>query len=145
MAWTSRMRTIGRVGGVAATTAPYVRRLARDDELRDDVTDFIRSANTLMAHVRSDRRLRKDVGKMMESVQSGAGHLRSDVRSHHYVRNFFVGTGLIVFGLAAAVAFGWPRARQQVTRAVDQTTTRANSTVHDIRERISGQRDERAA
>ena len=145
MALTSSIRTIGRVGGVAATTAPYVRRLARDDELRDDVTDFIRSANNLMTHVRSDRRLRKDVSKMVESMQSGAGHLRSDVRSHHYVRNFFIGTGLIVFGLAGAVALGWPRARQQVTRTVDQTTTRANSTVHDIRERIAGQSAERAA
>jgi hypothetical protein len=145
MAWTSSIRTIGRVGGVAATTAPYVRRLAGDDELRDDVTDFIRSANNLMTHVRSDRRLRKDVGRMMESMQSGADHLRSDVRPHHYVRNFMMGVGLIVAGVAAAIAFGWPRARQQVTRVVDQTATRANSTVHDVRERISGQGDERAA
>ena len=61
MALNSRLRTIGRVSGVAATTAPYVRRLATDEELRDDVTDFIRSANNLMNHVRSDRRLRRDV------------------------------------------------------------------------------------
>lgn len=146
MALISNMRTIGRVGGVAATTAPYVRRLATDDELRDDVSDFIRSANNLMTHVRSDRRLRKDVNKMMESMQSGAEHLRADVRPrHHYLRNFVIGVGLLVAGMAAAVAFGWPRARQQVTRVVDETATRANSTVQEIREKISGEGDVRAA
>ena len=81
MAITSRLRTIGRVSGVAATTAPYVRRLATDDELRDDVTDFIRSANNLMNHVRSDRRLRRDVRSMLESAQSGADHVRGDIRA----------------------------------------------------------------
>lgn len=103
MAWTSRMRTIGRVGGVAATTALYVRRLAKDDELR------------------------------------------ADVRPRHYVRPFVIGTGLFFMAVGAGIALAWPRARQQVTRAVDQTTTRAGSTVHDIRERIAGQREERAA
>ena len=145
MAWTSRMRTIGKVGGVAATTAPYVRRLATDDELRDDVTDFIRSGNNLMTHLRSDRRLRKDVGKMVSSVQSGADHLRADVRPHHYLRNFVIGTGLVVAAIGAGIAVAWPRARQQVTRAVDQTTSRASSTVHDVREKIAGQDEERAA
>lgn len=142
----SRLRTIGKVTGVAATTAPYVRRLARDDELREDVTDFVRSANNLMTHLRSDRRLRRDLGDLVSSVQSGAGRLRSDVRPrHHYLRNFFIGTGLVIMGVGAAIAFGYPRARSQVTRVVDQTTARANSTVHDIRERISGQGDARAA
>jgi hypothetical protein len=139
------MRTIGRVGGVAATTAPYVRRLATDDELRDDVSDFIRSANNLMTHVRSDRRLRRDLGKMMSSMQSGADHLRADVRPHHYLRNFLIGTGLIIAGVVGAIALGWPRARQQASRVVDQAATRANSTVRDMREKISGEGDVRAA
>ncbi len=155
MAWTSSIRTMGKVGGMAATTAPYVKRaastapyvkrLATDDGLRDDVTDFIRSANNLLTHVRSDRQLRKDVNSIVESVQSGAEHLRSDVRPHHYLRNFFIGTGLVILGVAGAIALGWPRARQQVTRAVDQTATRATSTVHDVREKISGQSGEQAA
>jgi hypothetical protein len=140
------MRTIGRVGGIAATTAPYVRRLATDDELREDVSDFIRSANNLMTHVRSDRRLRGDVNKMIASMQSGAEHLRTDVRPrHHYLRNLLIGTGLIIMAVGAGIAFGWPRARRQVTRAVDQTATRAGTTVHDVRERMSGQGEEQAA
>ena len=65
------LRTIGRVTGAAATTAPYMRRLATDQDLRDDVTDFVRSSNNLMHHLRSDRRLRRDVNKMVSSVQSG--------------------------------------------------------------------------
>jgi hypothetical protein len=146
MALISNMRTIGKVGGVAATTAPYMRRLATDDDLRSDVTDFVRSANNLMTHVRSDRRLRKDVNRMIGSVQSGAGHLRSDVRPrHHYLRNFFIGTGLIIMAVGAGIALGWPRARQKVSRAVDQTTSRASSTVQDIREKVSGEGDARAA
>lgn len=142
---TSRMRTIGRVGGVAVTTAPYVRRLATDEELRDDVNEFVRSANSLVTHLRSDRRLRRDVGKMISSVQSGGGRLRADVRPRHYLRSFVVGTGLIILGIGAAIAVGWPRARRGVTRVADQTTARATSTVRDIRERMSGQSESQAA
>jgi hypothetical protein len=145
MAMTSRIKTIGRVGGVAATTAPYVRRLATDEELRDDVSDFARAANNLMTHIRTDRTLRQDVYRMIGSMQRGADHLRSDVRPrHHYLRTMFIGAGLIVVGMAAAITLGWPRARQGVTRVASQTTSRANSTVHDIRERISRQNEQAA-
>lgn len=141
----SRMRTIGRVGGVAATTAPYVRRLATDEELRDDVTDFVRSANDLVTHLRTDPRLRHDVGDLVASVQSGAERVRDDVRPRHYLRTFLVGTGLIVLGIGAVIAVGWPRARRGVTRVADQTTARATSTVRDIRERIAGEGESQAA
>lgn len=127
------------------TTAPHVRRLAKDEELREDVNDFVRSANSLVTHLRSDRRLRRDVGNMISSVQSGGGRLRADVRPHHYARSFLVGTGLIILGIGAAIAVGWPRARRGVTRLADQTTARATSTVRDIRERMSGQSESRAA
>jgi hypothetical protein len=142
-----RIRTVGKVTGAAATTAPYMRRLATDDELRENVSDFVRSANNLITHVRSDKQLRRDVGKMIESAQSGAGHLRSDVRPrHHYLRNFMIGSGLFIMGIGAAILIGWPRARNRVTSAVDQTTSRATDTVHDMREKISsGQEDVRAA
>jgi len=142
-----RIRTVGKVTGVAATTAPYVRRLATDEDLREDVGEFVRSANNLLTHVRSDRQLRRDVGKMITSAQSGAGRLRSDMLPrHHYLRNFAIGTGLFIMGIGAAIVLGWPRARNRVTSVVDQTTSRATSTVHDMRERIaSGQEDVRAA
>ena len=143
MASSSRLRTIGRVGGVAATTAPYVRRLATDDELRDDVTDFIRSANNVMNHVRSDKRLRRDVRSMLESAQSGADHLRGDIRPrHHYLRNLVIGTGLIITSIGVAIAVAWPRTRSRITRVADQTTQRAGATVQDVRERMSRRSDE---
>jgi hypothetical protein len=145
MAYTSRLRTIGKVSGVAATTAPYVRRLATDDELRDDVADFIRSANNLMNHVRSDRRLRRDVRHMLESAQSGADHLRGDFRPHHFLRNLLIGTGVLITSIGVGIAVAWPRTRRQLTRVADQTTQRASATMHDVRERLSGQSEEQAA
>jgi hypothetical protein len=129
------------VGGVAATTAPYVRRLATDDELRDDVTEFIRSANNVMSHMRSDTRLRRDVRSMLESAQSGAGHLRGDIRPrHHYLRNLVIGAGLIITSIGVATA--WPRTRNRLTHVAGQTTQRAGATVQDLRERISRRSDE---
>ncbi len=146
MASISRLRTIGRVTGVAATTAPYVRRLATDDELRDDVSDFVRSANNLMSHIRSDSRLRRDVQSMLTSAQSGADHLRADVRPRSFLRMAVIGTGLLISSIGIGIAFAWPRSRQSVMRVADQTAQRANATVHDIRERIGGQTsDEKAA
>jgi hypothetical protein len=146
MALSSRLMTIGKVTGVAAATAPTVRRLATDEQLRGDVTDFVRAANNLAGDLRSDRRLRRDIFNLIASAQRGAMHARADVRPRrHYLRTLFFGTGLVIIGMAGAVALGWPRARQNVTRVAGQTATRANATVHDIRERIAGQSAERAA
>jgi uncharacterized protein (DUF2236 family) len=145
MASTSRLRTIGKVSGVAATTAPYVKRLARDEELRDDVADFMRSASDLMTRVRSDESLRDDVRRMMESAQSGAGHLRGDFRPRRTLRRLFIGTGLIIMSIGAGIALAWPRTRRQITQAVGQGTSRANAVVHDVREKVSGQGSEMQA
>ena len=138
------MQSIGRVTGVAASTAPYMRRLATDEDLRTDVADFVRAANTLMMHIRTDRRLRNDLGALISSLQSGAGHLRSEPQPSHYIRNLIIGTGMILIGAATAIVVGWPRARQGVTTVVGQTTSRANATVHDMRDRISRQGDRAA-
>lgn len=145
MTYTGRLRTIGKVTGVAATTAPYVRRLATDEELRDDVAEFIRSANNLIGHLRADKRLRRDLLEMVESAQSGADHLRGDIRPRRLMRTMLVGIGMIVIGAGLAIAFAWPRTRSQMKNVVDQATTRANATVHDARERISGQSGAQAA
>ena len=145
MAFNGRLRTIGKMTGVAATTAPYVRRLASDDELRGDVTDFIRSANNLMNHARSDRRLRRDLQHMIESAQSGADHLRGDIRPRGFIRRVFVGFGLMVAAFGIGIAFAWPRSRRSVLRVADQTAQRANATVHDVRERIATQTGESRA
>lgn len=145
MALSSRIQTIGKVTGVAATTAPKVRRIVTDDELRGDVADFVRSANNLAAHLRSDKRLRRDIFNLIASAQRGAAHARADVRPRHYLRTLFFSTGLVIIGMGAAVALGWPRARRSVTRVAGQGASRANATVHDIRERIAGQSAERRA
>lgn len=145
MAITDRIQTIGKVGGAAASTAPYVRRLATDENLRDDVGDFIRSANNLMNHVRSDRRLQRDVRNMMTSIQSGAGHVRGDVRPRHFLRNLLIGAGLLVAATAAGIAVAWPRARHGVASAVDQSTSRATAALHQVREKVAEQKDETQA
>ena len=145
MAFNGRLRTIGRVSGAAATTAPYVRRLATDEELRGDVADIMRSANNLMSHVRSDRRLRRDLQSLVESAQSGADHVRGDLRPRRLLRTFVVGTGLIITTLAFGIALAWPRSRRSVIRVADQTAQAANTRVRDIRERIATQTGEKQA
>ncbi len=150
MALTSRLQTMGRVGGVAVTTAPYVRRVVRDEDLRADLADFVSSANDFLRHASADPGLRRDVGRLIESAQSGTDHLRADIRPRHYVRTVMIGTGLltgtVIISAAIGIAIAWPRARQGVVRLAGQTTQRANATVHDIRERISTRKvDEQAA
>jgi hypothetical protein len=145
MALTSRLRTMGRVSNVAASTAPYVRRVASDEELRGDVADFVRSANDLLRHISADRRLRHDVGRLIGSVQDGADHLRADIRPRNYGRRIMIGTGLLLISTGMGMALAWPRTRQRVVYVADQTAQRANATVHDIRERISGRTGERRA
>ncbi|NLE23712.1 MAG: hypothetical protein GX624_13175 [Actinobacteria bacterium] len=134
---TGRIKTIGKVGGMAASTAPYVRRIATDEDLRDDVADFIRSANNLLNHLRSDKRLRRDLRTMMDSVQSSADRVRGDVRPRHVLRNLLIGTGLVIAAIVAGIAVAWPRARRTVSQAVDQGASRANVVVHDVREKLS--------
>jgi hypothetical protein len=140
MTSTSRLRTIRRLGGVAAASAPSVRRLASDETLRDDIADFIRSANSLTTHLRSDRRLRRDVRRLLGSARSGAGHLQGDVRPRHLLRNLIIGTGLMVGSLVAGLAVAWPRTRRPITRVAGQGGSRATVAVHDIRERIAADR-----
>ncbi len=139
MALTSRLRSMGRVTGVAASTAPYVRRVATDEDLRTDVAAFIRAGNDLMRHVSSDRRLRRDLRQIVEAAQSSADHLRGDIQPRHYGRRLLFGTGLITTSMILGAALAWPRARRSVVRVSNQTAQRANTTVHDIRERIATQ------
>ena len=148
MAVTSRLRTLGSVTGMAATTAPYIRRVATDDDLRSDMAEFIRAGNDLMRHLSADKRLRRDLTHLVESAQSSAGHLRADIRPRHYGRRILFGAGLMMFSLIAGAALAWPRSRRSVARVSSDTARRANATVHDIRERVSGQtgrREQQAA
>jgi len=139
MALTSRLRSMGRVTGAAATTAPYVRRVATDEDLRADVAGFVHAGSDLMRHVATDKQLRRDLQQIVGSAQSSAGHLRSDIRPRHYGRRILFGAGLIMTSMILGAALAWPRARNSVVRVSNQTAQRANATVHDIRERIATQ------
>ena len=125
--------------GVAATTAPYVRRVATDEDLRADVAGFIRAGNDLMRHVSADKRLRRDLRQIVESAQNSADHLRADIRPRHYGSRILFGAGLITTSMILGAALAWPRVRRSVVRVSNQTAQRANATVHDIRERIATQ------
>jgi hypothetical protein len=135
---TTRLRAIGKVTGVAATTAPVVRRLATDDELRADMSDFVASANHLVRELARDERLRRDLRHIFETAQSSAGHLREDVRPRRGGRVLFVlGAGMVLGVLVIGGALLYPRTRESVVRAADQTVKRASASVHDIRARIT--------
>jgi hypothetical protein len=130
------------VGGAAAAAAPHVRRLASDDELREDVAEAVRSANRLMTHLRSDRRLRGDALRLVESARSGAGHLRGDVRPRprRLLRRVVLTTALMIASLVVGAVVAWPRTRQRITRVAGQGASRATGAVHDIRGRIASDR-----
>lgn len=133
----SRLRTIGKVTGVAATTAPVVRRLATDDRLRTDVSDFVATADHLVRDLARDRQVRSDLRHMIETARSGSEHLRRDVRPRRGGRALFVlGAGMVFGVLAISGALLYPRTRQSVVHAADETVKRASATVHDIRLRI---------
>jgi hypothetical protein len=132
-----RLRSIGRMTGVVATSAPTFRRLARDQNLRSDASDFVVSGSHLIRDVARDRRLRRDARRMLEAAQSGREHLRRDVRPRG--RGLFtLGLGMILGVFAIAGALLYPRTRQSVLGAADQTMVRASATVHDIRQRFTG-------
>jgi hypothetical protein len=147
MAISPRLRTIGRVTGVAAATAPKVRRLAKDDELRAEASDLVRSARDLVREVTSDERVRRDLRDIVSSALDGAGRVRQDVRPRHRLRRFFAfGAGLTLALVAIAAALAYPRSRQGIVRVAGETRQRATATVHDARERIGrGPSLERAA
>lgn len=133
----SRLRTIGKVTGVAATTAPVVRRLATDDRLRTDVSDFVATADHLVRELARDQQVRSDLRQMIETARSGSEHLRRDVRPRRGGRVLFVlGAGMVFGVLAISGALLYPRTRRSVVHVADETVKRASATVHDMRLRI---------
>jgi hypothetical protein len=77
MAMIDRSRAV-KAASAAAVAAPYVRRLMRDDRLRDELRTLISSANHLYSELSSgdtvdtllkDASIRKDVDRMIASLQ----------------------------------------------------------------------------
>jgi hypothetical protein len=141
---TGRLGTIGKVTGVAASTAPIVRRVATDDDLRADVSDFVASANRLVHGLASDKRLRTDLGRMVAAAQSGGEHLRHDMRPRSRAM-FWMGVGMVSGVLVITGALLYPRTRQGAVHAADQTMLRASATVHDLRQTYDRRRARTAA
>jgi hypothetical protein len=138
MAITQRMRTVRRVTGAATSTAPYVRRLATDEELRADMTDFVRSANDLVREVATDHKVRRDAREMILSLQDGVGRVRSDIRPRRRSRSVMAfGAGVLFAAFAVAAALAYPRSRRRIASFAGETRERASSTVNDARERAS--------
>jgi hypothetical protein len=136
MALDDRLKTIRRVTGAAAAT-PYVRRLVTDDELRTDMSDFVRSANDLVREVAADAQVRRDVADIIRSLQEGASRVRQDIRPQpHPWRRFAAGAGLFFAGIGVAATLAYPRSRRGLVRVAGETRQRASTTVHDARERF---------
>jgi hypothetical protein len=132
-----RLGTIGKATGVAASAAPVIRRFARDEELRTDLSQFVASANDLVRELASDTRLRDDVRHMIEAAQSSRERLREDARPRGGRWMFFLGAGMVLGVLVLAGALLYPRTRQSVIRAADQTKQKTSATVHDLRQRVT--------
>ena len=142
----SRIRSIGKVTGAAVTTAPYVRRLATDEELRSDLSGLLQSAAHLYRDISQDTRIRQDVRSMAESLRDGTDRMRQDIRPRDRSRTgLYVGAGMVLATLAIIAALAYPRSRQSMTRFAGETRQRASSTVHDVRERFGGGGMEQAA
>jgi hypothetical protein len=135
MAVDSRLGTISRMTGVAASSAPLVRRMARDEELRGDVLQFISSANQIVRDVATDKQLRKDVRRLIRAARSGRARIGQEARPRTGRWLYFFGAGVVFGTLAVAGALLYPRSRRSVVHAAGQTRQRASATVHDIRER----------
>ncbi len=114
-----------KAAGVAALAAPYVRRVASDEELRDDMRELMRSANKLYTRVGRDNglrgivyddRVRRDVENVLDAIQHGAQRvIPPPAPRHHWLRWFFIISAVI--GGAAALLF-YPRGREKVMEPV---------------------------
>jgi hypothetical protein len=150
MAIGERTRNIRRAAGLAVATAPKVRRVARDEELRQDVAGIVRAARDLVREVAADETIRRDLNDLVTTAVDGATRVREDVhteRRPRALRVIVVGGLLFVAGAAVIAALVYPRSRQTIVRAAGETRERATTTVHDARERFGrrGQGVERQA
>lgn len=134
-----RVRTIRRLAGLAAVTAPKVRRMAADEELRGDVGDVVRATRDLVRDLAADEMVRGDVGDLVAAAVDSASRARADVTSRRQVRILPIVAGgglLLLAGAALIAALAYPRSRRTIVHAAGETRQRATTTVHDARERF---------
>jgi len=130
------IRGVGATARVAATAAPYVRRIVTDDEIHAALRDIADAANDLVEHashgsprdVLTDPAVRSDLARIVGSVQHGAERARRKPRGS-FVRRL-LGVTLVVVAAAGLVAgvLIYPRTRQVLTRGFQGLRARLGGT-----------------
>lgn len=114
-----------KAAGAAAVAGPYVRRLMRDEELRENVRDVVIAANRLydrlgrddrLRKVVSDEGIRKDVDEMLRAMQ----HAGQKVVKPAPRRRWLGAMPLLLLVLAAAAVFIHPGMRRRIMARVDR-------------------------
>ena len=118
-------KTVARAAGAATMAAPYVRRLIRDQQLRDSVRDLIQAANHLYSELSDEDRLhklvnddqvRKDVDQILEAAQHAGRRVIRPRRRTNWMAIAIVGG--IAGGIAALIVY--PRSRRGVVSVVSR-------------------------
>jgi hypothetical protein len=136
MTMNQTIRGVGATARVAATSAPYVRRIMTDDEIHAALRDVAGAANDLVGHIThgsprdilTDPAVRSDLANIVGSVQHGAERLTEKPR-RSFVRRL-LGITLVVVAAAGLVAGAliYPRTRQVLTRGFEGLRARLGGT-----------------
>jgi hypothetical protein len=137
-----------KAAGVASTAAPYVRRLMKDEQLREELRNLIRSATHLYQELSKDDTLDrllkddsiiKDVDRMLESMQKAGRRAMAPQRGVNWLAIAIVGG--VAGGIAALLLY--PRTRHGIQGGIQgaYTTVRRGSlhAVEDVTETAEGQ------
>ena len=121
MAFRDNVRML-RAAGAAGAAAPYVRRIVRDDELRDDLRALVDAARHLFEEIAAsgpskllDDEVRKDLDRIVASLQGAGGRVVSVRRRSHWGR--WLAGGAAIGGAVAGLLI-YPATRRQLLRAV---------------------------
>lgn len=126
-----RGRQVLRAAGAAGVAAPYLRRMMKDADLRDDMRNLAAAAGHLyselsredrMRRLVNDRRIRKDVDEILESMQDAGQRIMKPRR--HWGRNLLI---VSAAGGTAAV-FIYPRTRKMVLDRIGTRGVKAEET-----------------
>jgi hypothetical protein len=137
------IRGVGTTARVAATAAPYVRRVMTDDELHDALRSLVGGANDLVQHVSggsvrdalTDQAVRGDIARIVESLQHGAERVTAKPRRSLARRMLRVIVIVAAIGTGLAVgALLYPRSRAALTRSFRRSGDQASATVGDVRD-----------
>ena len=111
-----------RAAGAASAAAPYVRRIMKDDELRDDLRALIVAGRHLYAGLTEngaakllEEDVRKDLDQIVASLQDASERVIRPPRNSHWAA-WVVGGTLIGGALAGLLIY--PGTREPILRAL---------------------------